>query len=404
MLKKIFSSFLSHQSVSKPLKRLLSILPTAACVLNKQGDILFVNTRLAAALGYTPEEMTGTPIANYGLTLTDIMGLLRDETGAKKMRELIKKDMQVAYISVGASYLSNGEQILLSFDEASQYNDTLGEKRLFEAVVQRYPLAVMVQDRRGICRIWNREAEQLFSRPASEAVGKPVRQIIPAGLLHALDVVSKNVTKSGHSYLAHQMTFKDSSEKEIVLSVSQVPMLDESGDIDLLLTIFEDITQRHNQEVDLLQTRNLLQAILDHIPLGIYTRTVDGDMTYFNKQSQILLAESDPKYTNSPHPNQDVETVKGYTERERKLIEEGKMREYPDEAYIDHDGHEKLLHIIKVPLMQAGPRPLVLSIVDDVTKKRAQEKEIINTNGLLSAILENAPIGLYARTKDGVIK
>lgn len=51
--------------------------------------------------------------------------------------------------------------------------------------------------------------------------------------------------------------------------------------------------------------------------------------------------------------------------------------------------------------MDAGPKPLVLSIVEDVTERRRQEKEIARANSFLSAIVQNAPIGLYARGQDG---
>ena len=77
------------------------------------------------------------------------------------------------------------------------------------------------------------------------------------------------------------------------------------------------------------------------------------------------------------------------------------MRDFPDEVYVDREGREKIIHMIKVPLRHAGPEPLVLSIVEDVTKKREQEREIVTANSFLGAIVDNAPIGLYARTKTG---
>ena len=43
--------------------------------------------------------------------------------------------------------------------------------------------------------------------------------------------------------------------------------------------------------------------------------------------------------------------------REQEVLKEGKIQDYPSEEYVDHHGNKKILHLIKVPLMDAGPNP-----------------------------------------------
>lgn len=403
MAKKLFSFFSKDGKTPDSLKQItdfMQLLPGAACLIDDKGDVVFANTRSSTVSGFKPSSLQGTNISKYGLTLSDVQGLLAEGAPSKIIKEMVTKDIESVYMSVGAARVPQTPYILLSFDEVPQYRELVGEKQFFKSIVDNYPFAVTVQDKRGVCQVWNEKAEKLFGTQSASAGGRKMQELVPPELAGALEVLDKEVKNKKQSRLGRQMSFKK-SDKEIMLSVTKVPTFDASGELSTVLTVYEDITARRLQEEELLQTRNLLQAIIDNVPLGVYTRTVDGVMTFFNKQSQKVFAETEPKCVNSPHPNQDMATIRRYAERERKIIEEGKLREFPDEVYVDREGNEKLIHMIKVPLKHAGPEPLVLSIVEDVTKKREQEREIITANSFLSAIVDNAPIGLYARTKTG---
>lgn len=401
MFKKFTSLFSSAPVTPEQIISGLKLLPSACCLTDEKGTVLYASPRMQDVLGYPAAEMQGMPVDSFGLGAARLEQQLAGADSAHWIEELVTQDMRSIPVSVGAARVAGTAYTVLSLEALPDYGQTLGEKNLFQSVVACYPFAVAVQDRKGLCLAWNQRAAQLFGPSAQQVVGRPMREGVPQELAGALEILDREVWTKKTSCLERQMTCKDARGKDLVLSVSKVPLGTGESGFSALMTVFEDITTRHVQETELLQKSNLLQAILDHIPLGIYTRTIDGEMTYFNKQSQVILSEADPKYVNSPHPNQKQETVQGYATREHQLLAEGKRKEYPDEVYVDHDGHEKLIHMIKVPLTQAGPRPLVLSIVEDVTQKREQEREIKTTNRLLAAIVDNMPIGMYARTKTG---
>lgn len=404
MTNKIFSFFSKNEQTPESLEQLtalLELIPTALCLIDEKGDILFANSRTAAVSGVEAHNLKGSNISKYGLPLADIAHLLDNQGPANIIKEMVTKDIESVYMSVSAARVPNTNYVLLSFDDAPQYRQLMKEKTFFQSVVAHYPFPVTVQDKKDICLIWNEKAAKMFGVEAAQAIGRKMKDLVPQQLASALEMLDKEVKQKKQNRMGKQMSFKNARGNEITLSVTKVPTFDDQGEISTVLTVFEDITSRRHQEEDLLQTRNLLQAILDHVPLGIYTRTVDGVMTFFNKQSQTVFAEAEPKYANTPHPNQDPNIVRRYNEREREILEEGTARDYPDEIYTTHDGSEKIIHMIKVPLKHAGPEPLVLTIVEDVTKRREQEKEIVTANSFLSAIVENAPIGLYARTKTG---
>ena len=404
MVNKILSFFSKNDETPESLQQLealLDLLPCAACLADEEGKILLANKRISAVSGFSVSTLKNTSLSKYGLTAADIQTLLKKNAPASLMKEMVTKDMEALYMNVSASRVPGTKYIILSFDSAPQYRQLVKEKAFFKSIVENYPFAVTVQDRRGLCLVWNEKAEKMFGCAETAAIGRKVTELLPAQLSSALDMLDKEVRDKKQNHTGCQMSFRNNEGKEITLSVTKVPTFDAAGKLITVLTVYEDITARRMQEEDLLQTRNLLQGILDNVPLGIYTRTIDGEMTFFNRQSQVVFAEADPKYANSPHPKQDPNIIRQYNAREREILEEGKIREYPDEVYLSHDGDEKIIHMIKVPLKHAGPEPLVLTIVEDVTKRRQQEQEIVKANSFLTAIVDNAPIGLYARTKEG---
>ncbi len=241
----------------------------------------------------------------------------------------------------------------------------------------------------------------MFGFKSADVQGRSVYDFLPKEIVQSVRRLDEEVRTKQRPREGVQLTYKNAKGEERTLSVTKVLTPAENGKSQAILTAFEDVTVRRRYEQDLLQNRTLLRAVLDNVPLGLYTRDCDNQMTFFNRQSMTVLGETDVKCVNTPHPHQDSNIVQSHYTREQQVLKEGKIKDYPEEVYVDHDGNEKILHLIKVPLMDAGPKPLVLSIVEDVTERRRQEKEIARANSFLSAIVQNAPIGLYARGQDG---
>ncbi len=403
MANKLFSFFSKQNNTSdvlEQIKSMLSLLPVAACLIDEQGNILFANDRISTVSGFASDSLTGNNISTYGLTLSDVQDLLRQKPSPKLLKEMVTKEIDSVHVNVAASKVSE-EYTLLTFDEVPQYKEHSYQQQTNLSLVNNYPFAVSVQDKKGICVSWNKHAEELFGVSAGVAIGKNIKDSLPRELTAALEVLDQKVKKEQHSTQGHQMDFKNKQGDEVALSVLKVPSFNQDGDLVSMLTVFEDISARKKEQEESLEKRNLLQAIVDNMPLGMYTRTPQGEMTFFNKQAKDIFSEVNLKYSNIPNPKQDPKVVQQYALREKQALEEGKIIDSPDEIYVDTNGNEKVLHVIKVPIKYPGLEPVILTLVEDVTLKREQEREITKANSFLTAIIDNAPIGLYARTKQG---
>ena len=110
MANKILSFFSKNNETPDfftQLKSLLELLPCAACLIDENGDILFANRRTVSLSGFTQEELTGSNIAKYGLTLQDIHSLLENKSEDYVMKEMVTKDMEAVPMSVGAAPLAD---------------------------------------------------------------------------------------------------------------------------------------------------------------------------------------------------------------------------------------------------------------------------------------------------------
>ena len=213
------------------------MLPCAACLIDENGDILFANRRTVSLSGFTQEELTGSNIAKYGLTLQDIHALLENKAEDYVMKEMVTKDMEAVPMSVGAARLSDAPYVLLSFNAAPQYVQAVKEKSFFKSVVDSYPFAVTVQDRRGVCLVWNEKAEKMFGKTASAAVGHKINSLLPSELEGALNILDKEVREKKQNRAGSQMSFKNNRGREIILSVTKVPTFDAAGELQTVLTV-----------------------------------------------------------------------------------------------------------------------------------------------------------------------
>lgn len=374
-------------------------LPLAAMLVDGKGNIAFANSAAGLLLKGVKKPFEGGNMGQFGLSGKDVISLLTGKTGAKISKEIADVHSQKKTVALGASVY--GGYGLLTLEETAASAKAEEERCFLRNVVDHYPFAVSVQNLKDECCLWNKHAEELFGHTPAEILGKEIYPFLPAVLKDPLEVMDQEVKDSHKARANTHMRFTDASGKEKTLSVSKVPASSPSGEMAYILTVYEDITNRLSEEQETIQTRNLLQAIVDNVPVGLYTRTADRRMTFFNKQSQQIFNEVQPRFVNSPHAKQTREMIDAYHDRELEILRTGKIQEYPDEVYVDRAGNSRLIHMIKVPLTQAGPEPVVLSIVEDVTKRREQERELVRMNKLLQAIVDNAPIGLYARASDG---
>ncbi len=119
--------------------------------------------------------------------------------------------------------------------------------RLLEQLVNDAPDAVLVSDREGIIRFWNRGAERMFGHTAAEAVGQSLDLIIPENLRNRHWEGYRRVMASGETKYRTGLLSSPGIRKDggrVSLEFSMVLLRDEAGAMAGCASIMRDVTER----------------------------------------------------------------------------------------------------------------------------------------------------------------
>lgn len=391
----------SLTALSSEMLSFLHQYPLALLLVDATGHITFANPSAVRLLRTGEDVLVSSYVDRFGLTMEKIRAMAQANPPKKIVIELVNDQADSVFVGAAASFLASTPFMLLTLESIPHFTQLTTANNFLRSVVDGSPAAVVVQDLAGKCLLWSRRAQELFGYKETDTLGHEIYPFFPKDLVASLQHLDEKIVTQRASQEPVMLTYKTARQEDCVLCVTKIFLPAEKGKDLSILTIFEDITQRHQREKELLQNRTLLRAILDNVPLGLYTRDCDNRVTFYNRQSLEVLNEKDEENVSKAHAYQTVKDTDMHHSREQEILREGKIKDYPEEEYTDSLGNKKILHLRKVPLMDAGPKPLVLSIVEDITENLKKEKEIKRVNTLLTAIVQNAPIGLYARTPDG---
>ena len=135
--------------------------------------------------------------------------------------------------------------------------------RLLNQLVEEAPDAILIADREGIIRFWNRGAELVFGYDASEAVGQSLDLIIPENLRGRhwegyWRVMSSGETKYNTGLLSSPGQRRDGSRVSLEFSI--VLLRDEAGAMQGCATVMRDVTERWKKEKELKERLTACEA------------------------------------------------------------------------------------------------------------------------------------------------
>ncbi len=379
--------------LSQELQADLKGYPSALLLADKHGKIVWCNVAAQTLLQAPPQEVAGTQTSRWGIAENKLKTWADKKTGRTIFLNIITKQADSVSVALQVSLFAKGHYFLLVLNEREEE-----AYKFLNPALQAYPQAIILQKEDGECILCNKQAEKLFGLTGEEK-GKNIYGFLPKELVPSLRHLDQNLAEKG--VVRTQLSYRDSHEKEIFLDVHKVFVAAESNRPHVIVNVFVDNTLAHQEMKHLLQMRVLLNAVLDNIPLGLYTRDNEHNLTFFNRQSLKMLNEKDVDMMQRPNLYQTEKISDDIREREMQILKDGRPQEFAEEEYIDSEGQKKILRLIKVPLYDAGPKPLVLSIVDDVTERCRQEKELKRINSILSAVVQHMPIALYVRSSQG---
>ena len=217
------------------------------------GIITSWNRAAERMFGYSPEEAIGKSIriiipADRQSEEDMVLGRIRvgkavthfETIRQRKDGTLIPISLTVSPIHDDAGKVIGASKIARDRSEFARAAVTSNQ---LAAIVQSSDDAIVSKDLNGIITSWNHAAERMFGYTPAEAIGRPVRMLIPEELQSEEDVVLAKI-RAGQKIDHYETTRQRKDGTRLAVSLTVSPIRNQSGEVVGASKIARDITER----------------------------------------------------------------------------------------------------------------------------------------------------------------
>lgn len=185
--------------------------------------------------------------------------------------------------------------------------------------------------------------------------------------------------------------------REVILSTSGIPMLDNEGNLLGFRGVDMDITERERSHEALRESKKMIEGIINAIPVRVFWK--DKNLVYLgcNKVFANDSGFSDPAEIVGKDDFQMEwsEQADLYRRDDREVIDTGHSKLLIEESQSTPDGTTITLLTSKMPLLNVkGEISGVLGIYIDITERKRAEEELKQSYAFNESLLKTIPFGM----------
>lgn len=273
------------------LRLVMDLVPHSIFAKDRHGRHLFINRAGAEFTGLTPEQLIGRKDLDFVHVRAEAEAFLRDdlEVIATEKRKFVPEETLTD--AAGQPHIlqttkipfidpTTGEPAILGVSV-----DITERKRMEEAhwhlaaIVESSEDAILSKTLDGVILTWNAGAERIFGYSAKEAVGQPIRLIIPpAAQPGEIEVLERLRRGEIIKHYETQRVTKDGRVLDMALTIS--PVKDRQGRVIAASTIIRDISE-------LVEARRVLTRSKEDLERMVADRTAKlqeliGELEHFS--------------------------------------------------------------------------------------------------------------------------
>lgn len=184
------------------------------------------------------------------------------------------------------------------------------------------------------------------------------------------------------------------------------PWYKASGEVGGIIMFTEVITERIKAEKELTNERNLLRALIDHLPDYIYVKDTSFNYIISNRAFVKLVgAASEAENIHKNSIDLFGKEIGGVNmEEDKKIFATGETVIDRDEPIVTKDGGKLWLLTTKVPLRdQENKVTGILGISKDITERKEAERIIRESEEKYRTMIEQAPDGVFISDKNAFL-
>ena len=260
------------------------------------------------------------------------------------------------------------------------------------AIVESSNDAIISRSLDGMITSWNAGAERMFGYAAAEAIGRNVTFLLPPGELPRTQE-NNQVVLRGEMTLAHEERRLARDGRIVDVVISHSPLRNDAGEITGASVIFHDITAMKHAEAALRESEERFRAAFDQAAVGMALRSIDPGNPRWLRVNQALCgmfgySREELLRLNAFDltPAEDLAAARDYSLR----VQRGEMRSYVREKrYVRKNGELMWASLSLSVVHDADGRPThVVSVIDDITKRKRAEEELRLASEAIAATAE----------------
>jgi PAS domain S-box-containing protein len=359
------------------------------CVHDLDGLLLTVNPATARLLGYTPDEIVGKNLGDflapaarpfYGDYLDRIKHAMED-SGTLRVVTRSGEERTLSYRNTRREEPGKPPYVIgysQDITERKRAEALLAEsERRFRALVTNAPVGIFQTNQQGDCLFVNDYWLELTQLTLEQAMGQGwVRALHPEDR-DGLFAEWYAATAEGRAF-ALEYRFQRPDGQIVWVAGNAVTIRDADGTASGYFGTVIDITERRSAEAALSRERDLLQALMDHMPDTIYFKDTDSRFIRISRTQAQLLGLRDPaEAIGKTDFDFQGELAHEFYLEEQDMLRTGKPVIDRIEFNPTPDGQPRWFSATKVPILDAQGRAIgMVGISHDMTESKRSEAEL----------------------------
>ncbi len=385
----------------RQLRAITDNIQSSIAHIDSEQRYIYVNKRYADSFGRQPEEILGHRVADilgkaaYASVEAPLLAALQGEAQTFEVEACASdghiRRYDVAYVpDVAHDCEINGLHILVmditerwhAEQELKQHHD------LLEAIINSTQDLIFAKDRNSRHLLLNAAAAAALGHSVDEMIGRNNVELFPPDLAREFDIEDQRLLMSGEMSTFENDMIVEGMKR--IYHTTKAPIRNERGEIEGLVGISRDITERKHAEESLRSTTAYLDSILNNIPAGVaILEAPDFRYLRINKTLADINGLSIDDHIGKTIGEILPEAAKNITPRLQDALESGQATPYHEFSISlpGAPGDTRWLMDSFFPIVNTdGTTTAVGVLVMDITDRKQAEQDLVAAHDQIETV------------------
>jgi PAS domain S-box-containing protein/putative nucleotidyltransferase with HDIG domain len=373
------------------LQALVQASPVSIVALDLDGNVKKWNPASQRIFGWSEAEVLGQFLPFVPRDkLAESEALRRQVLGGKTFTNLevnrLKKDGIPVLVSLSCVPLHDGNGritgmmgVNIDITERKRAEEALrASEQRYRQIIETAQEGIWTVDAAGRTTLANQRMADMFGYTVEEMMGKPVSMFLDEEGETMAPMAFENRRQGINKQLDFKFKRKDGSVVWTLVKTNT--LLDHNQQYMGALAMLTDITERKQAEEKLAESKALVDAVLENVPLMIFLKeATDLRFVLFNRAGEELLGCDREALLGKN--NLDLfppEQAAHFMDKDREVLDgEAGMLDIPEEPILTARKGQRLLHTQKICIRGSdGATKYLLGISEDITERKLAEEQI----------------------------